>query len=68
MDQWDEFRREDLTIDLVKAWEAGSEHGNFDEDANRIAIGYLEAIEALHPITSRQVAALAIATATMFVA
>ena len=62
---WDSYRRFDESINLVEAFRdrctAGLSAGQKD-----LAFGYLSRIEEMQPISSRQVAAQAIATAIVF--
>ena len=69
-DWWENFRRNDLTIDLQKAYE---DCVRFDEIMKVVKDTYLdagkkflEAVEMLQPIKSRQVATIAISMA-MFI-
>jgi hypothetical protein len=58
MINWDDFRREDKSIDLVAAWSFMMGDG-----WNSKAVSFLERIESLQPVVSRQAAAVAIAWA-----
>ena len=59
---WEEFRREDKSIDLVKAWLATlsiSESISVETYERRLRVKiWLSDIETYQPIKSRQVAAL----------
>lgn len=50
------YRRQDNSIDLIKAWKDGN---------HAIGITYLELVELYQPIKSRQVAAVALAQADL---
>ncbi len=58
---WDAYRRADGSIDLYKAW-LDNPHS---EGSWAKAEKYLRIIEAIQPISSRQAAAQALATATV---
>lgn len=57
---WDAFRRPDYSINLVAAFSHQNKWGPTSEQ-----LFYLERIERLQPIKSRQVAAVALSTALM---
>lgn len=61
---WDEYRREDWSIDLYDAW-LGQLKKELDAGHVSMVRHFLENIEDKHPIRSRQVAALAIAQANL---
>ena len=63
MIDWDEFRRDDKTIDLKKLFGATHLQGTLTYKQWGIAIGYFREIELVHRIKSRQAAAIAIAHA-----
>jgi hypothetical protein len=57
---WDKYRREDNSIDLIKAFEEEHKIENFNKTISR---KFLELIQIYQPIKSRQVASLALAQA-----
>ena len=61
---WENFRREDGSIDLLKAWRSLDIQLEQDEINN--VIGFLEGVEAGQPIVSRQAAAIALESANFF--
>ena len=62
---WENFRRADKTLDLLAAFE--SEYPLVSGDSLELAKRYLAEIESLAIISSRQVAAHALATAKAYV-
>lgn len=61
---WENFRRPDGTIDLLKAWK--SLEIELEQDELNNVIGFLEGVEAKRPIVSRQAAAIAVESASFF--
>jgi hypothetical protein len=57
---WDEYRRTDGSIDLIKAFDEEHKTENFNK---AISKNFLELMQIYQPIKSRQVAALALAQA-----
>lgn len=65
MNNWEDYRRPDGTLDLVRCFE-----DSHNVKQHQYPIGYtlksitfLKSVEKIHPIKSRQVAALALAQA-----
>ena len=65
MIDWDEYRREDYSIDLVKIWV--DEHDDLEVGEDEESISFLRKVENLQKLKSRQVASLALATAEMLI-
>lgn len=63
MIDWDEYRRDDGTINLKKLFGATHLQGTLSMMQWGIAVGYFKEIELVHRIKSRQAAAIAIAHA-----
>ncbi len=63
MIDWDEFRRNDGTIDLKKAFGAHHHQGTMTMMEWMIVVQYFRGIENLQPINSRQLAAACIVNA-----
>ncbi|KKL93034.1 hypothetical protein LCGC14_1878760 [marine sediment metagenome] len=63
MIEWDEYRRDDKTIDLKKLFGATHLQGTLSMKQWGIVVGYFREIELVHRIKSRQAAAIAIAHA-----
>ena len=63
MIDWDEFRRDDKTIDLKELFGATHLQGTLSMKQWGIVVGYFREIELVHRIKSRQAAAIAIAHA-----
>jgi hypothetical protein len=64
MMNWEEHRRLDGTIDILKAWRQEVKPTYKDEKVGRL---YLTLVEKYHPITSMEAAALALSTADTLV-
>lgn len=62
-EHWTEWRRTDGTIDLQVAFSALTENVRNELVSVGDALGFLAAVETMQPITSRQAAAVALATA-----
>lgn len=58
---WNNYRRSDGSIDLIAVWEIDAHNAGVPR--NR-AVRFLQHVEWLQPINSRQAAALAVAQAT----
>lgn len=63
MIDFDKFRRNDSTIDLVYAFMEEPEREYMEHDQTVYAINFLEDVERRKKIVSRQLAALALTTA-----
>ena len=64
MIDWDEYRREDSTIDLKKAFGANHQQGTMTMAEWAQVVHYFRGIERLQLINSRQAAALALTNAS----
>ena len=62
---WDEYRREDQSINLAAVWINEHSHIPFGQDA--FAIEFLQKVEEYQVIKSRQVAALCLTTAELLI-
>jgi len=58
---WEEFRRSNRSINLTEAWKAK----NSGEIPSEAGYAFLQLVEEYQPIVSRQVAAIALAQATV---
>lgn len=63
MIEWDEYRREDGSIDLKKLFGATHLQGTLTFKQWGMVVNYFKEIELVHRIKSRQAAAIAIAHA-----
>ena len=64
---WEKFRRSDGTIDLVTAWMYEHKDKRFTKSVQFVTgETFLKLLQVYQPIKSRQVAALAMAQADMF--
>ncbi len=63
MIDWDEYRREDSTIDLKKAFSKHHHQGTMTMREWSIVVDYFRGIEQLQLINSRQAAAIVLVNA-----
>ena len=66
--QWDQYRRNDGTIDLYECFQAQYPHETYtSHNGQQFARLYFDNIQSLQRINSRQAAAVAITTCAMLI-